>query len=60
MKPFPGVLRALICVVVWVRVSYSPVAAQHGGPPGSDGSGVGLLVWWWFENSRACLYYFFI
>ncbi|KOA51975.1 hypothetical protein BBM1340_02980 [Bifidobacterium breve MCC 1340] len=18
------------------------------------------LVWWWFENSRACLYYFFI
>ena len=45
------------CAIAGSRVSLS-LAAQHGGlAPGDWG---GLLVRWWFENSRACLYYFFI
>ena len=30
--------------------------SASGSPPGSCEVG----EWWWFENSRACLYYFFI
>ncbi len=39
MMPFPRVFRALICIVVWVRVGYSSVAARHGGLPAPDGFG---------------------
>ena len=46
-----------VCAGGWFRVSYSFAAAQR----------VVLLLegyevgeWWWFENSRVCLYYFFI
>ena len=45
------------CVVGRVRVSYSLAAAQRV-VPFLGGCEVG--EWWWFENSRACLYYFFI
>ena len=50
-------LMMSVCVGGWFRVSYSFAAAQR----------VVLLLegyevgeWWWFENSRVCLYYFFI
>ena len=45
------------CVGVGGGVCCSLAAARR---PASFG-GFGLSgVWWWFENSRACLYYFFI
>ena len=40
-----------------MRVSYSLAAARRVVllPEGCE-----VGEWWWFENSRACLYYFFI
>ena len=40
-----------------MRVSYFLAAAQRVVllPEGCE-----VGEWWWFENSRACLYYFFI
>ena len=50
----------LICACSCVRVGYSSVAAERFGFLPCVWLGLGLLVRWWFENSRACLYYFFI
>ncbi|NEG90489.1 hypothetical protein GFD25_10960, partial [Bifidobacterium aerophilum] len=48
-----------VCVCRRGGVSFSLAAAERFGffPCGCPGL---VGVWWWFENSRACLYYFFI
>ena len=54
---FRGVRGCPICVAGRCAVGLSLAAAQRVVPR------LGFLEvgeWWWFENSRACLYYFFI
>ncbi|KAB7430242.1 hypothetical protein GBA99_07205, partial [Bifidobacterium longum] len=57
MQRFWRVFSCPVCVSPRMRVSYSLAAARRVVllPEGCE-----VGEWWWFENSRACLYYFFI
>ena len=57
VMPIPWVLvRFDLRVFVCSCKLFTCCRSASGSPPGSCEVG----EWWWFENSRACLYYFFI